>query len=167
MERKPRLERVIKPYISSPRWNLLTLLIEDDDISTGEVNGVCGAQSGHCILALAMGDLVVAMVACDSTPDSPRVKKPGELEDLQPPPTTITLGAIMILSGCISDGEGWKWKGKVNRRTRCKRRVSQSWVREEELECERDQVWASSGRQRCLVSHHKHLHLHLHERIGC
>lgn len=60
-----------------------------------------GAQSGHYILALAMEDLVVAMVACDSTPDSPRVKNSGELEDLQPPPTTITLGAMMILSGCI------------------------------------------------------------------
>lgn len=62
---------------------------------------MCGAQSGHFILALAMGDLVVAMVACDSTPDSPRVKKSGGMGDLQPPPTTITLGAMMILSGSV------------------------------------------------------------------
>lgn len=118
-----------------------------------------GAQSGHCDLALAMGDLVVAMVACDSTPDSSRVKKPGEMGDLQPPPTTITLGAMMvILWMCKGDEERWEGREKVNKRTRCKRESQSVLVqRKRNWNAKGIKYGLRSGRQRCLVSHHKAL----------
>lgn len=76
-----------------------TLLVKNDNISTSEVDGMRGAQSGHCeSLSAAVGSAVVVTmtmhaVACDrawdSTPGS------GEWGHLQPPPTTMTLGAMV------------------------------------------------------------------------
>lgn len=34
---------------------MLTLLIENDNVSTSKINGMGGAQSGHCAFPLAMG----------------------------------------------------------------------------------------------------------------
>lgn len=39
-------------------------------------------------------------------PRIPRESRRMSGQDLQPPPTTITLGAIVIPSVCISDGKG-------------------------------------------------------------
>lgn len=75
---------------------LLTLLVEDDNISTSQIDGVSGAESGHCATSS------VWKMACDAAHD----RLPGESSVggglyLQPPPTTITLGAIVMMSRVV------------------------------------------------------------------
>lgn len=80
---------------------LLTLLVKNNNISASEVDCVRSAQSGHWKSLSAR----VAQHGCGDDDNAcsgqwhviePRTRpSPGEWDDLQPPPTTMTLGAIV------------------------------------------------------------------------
>lgn len=102
----------------------LTLLVENDDIPTGQIDGMGSAQPRHCDTSrLAPGSVDTDtdidaddVMACDREPD-PELG-PGDGFDLQPPPTTITLGAIVDeVNSRYADAERTRKKGEgVDRR---------------------------------------------------
>jgi hypothetical protein len=63
---------------TSKLQNLHTLLVQDNDIAPVQVDGVRSTQAGHCCFD----------VRC-------QLSGVGWNVNLQPPPTTITLGAIL------------------------------------------------------------------------
>ena len=71
--------------VGMQRWDVSraapTLLVENHDVATSEVDGVCSAQAGHCIMR---------MVSNAWSGDGFKV-------DSHPPPTTMTLGAILTV----------------------------------------------------------------------
>lgn len=101
----------------------LTLLVEDDDIAAGQVDGVRGAQARHCCDDVSLGPpltmtpvlcdssplrLVAAMAAADESAQSAAERSRahgtrGGFCYLRPPPTTITRGAI---ASDACDGSG-------------------------------------------------------------
>lgn len=72
---------------------MLTLLVQNDDVATGEVDGMRSAEAGHYVAEKGQPES-----ECARMPEgisSNAVMDGKAWEYLRPPPTTITLGAIV------------------------------------------------------------------------
>lgn len=73
---------------------MLTLLVQDNDVAAGEVDGVRSTEAGDCI-ADGQQEFESARRCCEMAGDTIAEDERGK--HLRPPPTTITLCVMVAM----------------------------------------------------------------------